>query len=198
MVGNELEIRRKIFHIILGIVVVLLIYNNIIKFWMSLTLLIAGLVISLNSRRYTLPVIGWLLKIFDRPEHKKFPGRGVIAILFSFTTLLLLRDSGILSNNIILASIMIWTFGDSLSAIIGKTYGRIKHPFNDSRFIEGTVSGIVGGALGAFIFVPILPAIVASVIAITLESLELRLLKHPIDDNLLVPLISALVLVLMM
>ena len=166
MVGNELEIRRKIFHIILGIFVVLLIYYNIIKFWMSLVLLVTGLIVSLSSRRYTLPVIGWFLKIFDRPEHKKFPGKGVIAILSSFTILLLLRDSRVLSTNIILASIMIWTLGDSLSAIIGKTYGQIKHPFNDSRFIEGTVSGIVGGALGAFIFIPILPAIIASIIAI--------------------------------
>jgi dolichol kinase len=189
-----LEFRRKTFHVLLGIILVLSISYDIIQFRMCLVILITGLIISFASRNYDVPIINWFLEHFDRVEHKSFPGRGVITIFFSLTVLMLLRDSGIISTNIVLASIMIWTFGDSLSAIIGKTYGKIKHPLNNSRFIEGTASGIVGGALGAFIFVPIMPAIVASFIAILFESLELRLLKRPIDDNILVPLISALIL----
>jgi dolichol kinase len=203
MVGNKImdnsfEFRRKLFHISLGIIIVILLYYGILKFWICLVLLITGLLISFIAKNHYIPVIKEFLEYFDRPKHKNFPGRGVIAIFFSSTLLILLRDSGLLSQNIVLASIMIWTFGDSLSAMVGINYGKVKHPFNDSRFIEGTASGIVGGALAAFIFVPILPAIITSFIAITIESLELSILKHPIDDNLLVPLISALILVMIL
>lgn len=197
MDGNSLEIRRKLFHLFLGMVLVLMIYSNILKFWICLVMLIGGLIISLASRRSGIPIINWFLESFDRPEHRNLPGKSVIALMFSLCIMIILRDSGTLSDAIVMASIMIWALGDSVNAIIGRRYGRIRHPLNNTRFIEGTVSGIVAGAFGAMIFVPVLHAILASFVAISIESFELHAMKHPIDDNFLVPLISALVLVIL-
>lgn len=194
MPGDSLELKRKVIHLLLGIIVVLLIYFNILKFWMAFVLLILGFIISLISVNHPIPIIKWFLEQFDRPQHKRFPARGVITIIFSITLLLLLYENLVLNKNIVLASLMIWTFGDSVTAIIGRQYGKVRHPLNDSRFIEGTVSGIIAGMLAAYIFVPLLAAFIASFIAISIESIELRLLKNPIDDNILVPLISAVVL----
>ncbi|HIH31371.1 TPA: hypothetical protein HA235_01560 [Candidatus Woesearchaeota archaeon] len=194
MLGDSFELKRKVFHIILGVIIVLLINFDILEFWMALTLLLTGLVISFVSIKNSIPLIKWFLDQFDRPRHKGFPGKGVVAIMFSITLLILLYETSMLSKSIVLASLMIWVFGDSFTAIIGREYGRIKHPLNNSRFIEGTVSGIVAGMLAAYIFVPLPAALMASFIAITIESLELRLMKNPVDDNLLVPLISAVIL----
>ena len=191
---NKFEFERKIFHIIVGIILATLIYYNYLEYYILLLILILGIAISYISRKKNIPIIEWFLMRFDRREHKNFPGRGVLSIFFAVTILLVLMHFNILSRNVVLASIMIWTFGDSLSAIVGTSYiGRL-HPFNKTRYIEGTITGMIGGALTAWLFIPFIPAIIASVIAIGLESIELQLLKHPIDDNILVPLISALVI----
>jgi dolichol kinase len=187
---KNFEIRRKMFHVFVGVILVLLIYYGLLAFWMTLALLIIGIFISLLSIKYSIPIIKLFLMKYDRPEHSNTPAKGVISIFSALSVLLLFMESGFLSKNIVLASLMIWTFGDSLSAVVGKLYGRKKHPLNQ-RFIEGTIAGIIGGTIGATFFVPVYAAFPAAFIAMIIESLELRLLKHPIDDNLLVPLIAA-------
>lgn len=187
---SAFEIRRKMMHVFVGAVIVILVYYGLLKFWMSLTLLIVGIIISLLSKKYSLPLIGLFLMRYDRPEHSKTPGRGVISIFSSLSVLLLLLETDVLSKNIVLASLMIWIFGDSLSAVVGKVYGKKKHPLNN-RFIEGTIAGIIGGTIGALFFVPIYAAFPAAFLTMIIESLEIRLLKHPLDDNIIVPLIAA-------
>ncbi len=187
---HSFEMRRKMMHVFVGVVIVMLVYYGLLKFWMSLSLLVVGIIISLFSKRYSLPLVGFFLMRYDRPEHSNTPGRGVISIFSSVSVLLLLLETGVLSKNIVLASLMIWIFGDSLSAVVGKVYGKKKHPFNN-RFIEGTIAGIIGGTVGALFFVPIYAAFPAAFVTMIIESLEIRLLKHPIDDNILVPLIAA-------
>lgn len=193
---DNLEIRRKTFHLFLGIFFVVMIYNEVMNFMISLSFLIIGIIISFVSTKFSIPVIDWFLIKFDRPEHRKYPGRSVVAILFSVTILLLLFEMSLLSKNIILASIIIWTFGDSLSAVVGKSYGKTKHPFN-KRFLEGTIAGILGSTLAAWLFLPFHVAFLGSLIVMIIESLELRLFGRYIDDNLTVPLISALILYLL-
>lgn len=190
MNDTTFEINRKMFHVFLGVVFVFLIYYGVLAFWMALALLIIGICFSLLSIKYSIPIINLFLVKYDRPEHSRTPAKGVISIFSALSVLLLFMESGILSKNIVLASLIIWTFGDSLSAVVGKSYGRNKHPLNQ-RFIEGTIAGVIGGTIGALFFVPIYAAFPAAVITMTIESLELRFLKHPIDDNLLVPLIAA-------
>jgi len=155
--------------------------------------LIIGVIISLLYKSWDIPIIHWLLQTFERPDHiKTFPARGILFIFFS--TLILMA---FFEKNIVMASLMIWTIGDSISALIGKHYGKFKHPFNDVRLVEGTIAGIIAATLASSIFIVFYKALIASIIAMTLESLELRLFKYPIDDNILVPIISALVLLLL-
>jgi dolichol kinase len=198
MHGNDFEIRRKVVHVLFGILLTVLLYYNVLRFWMLLSLLIISLILSYISIQRPIILIDWLLLKFERPEHiKSFPARGAISIIFSATILSLLFEASVITINVLCASLMIWTFGDALSAIVGNLHGRIKHPFNSERFIEGTASGIVAGTLGAMLFVPLLPAFIAAFISILIESVELTLLRRPIDDNILVPIISAVILMIL-
>lgn len=191
MIGeSSFEIRRKKMHVLVGVFIVMMIYYDILEFWMSLAALLAGIIISIFSSRHTIPIINFFLLRYDRPEHSKTPGRGVISIFSSLSVLLLLLETGILPKSVVLASLMIWVFGDSSAAVVGKLYGKKKHPLND-RHIEGTIAGTIFGTLGALFFVPIYAAFPASFVTMIIESLEIKLLKHPIDDNIFVPLVAA-------
>ncbi|MBI2583384.1 MAG: right-handed parallel beta-helix repeat-containing protein [Candidatus Aenigmarchaeota archaeon] len=96
------------------------------------------------------------------------------------------------SRNVALASIMVLALGDSLSHL-GR-FGSIRHPFNKTRFLEGTAIGIVAGTLGALYFVPFSAAFFGSLAAMIAESFDLRVSKVKIDDNLLIPLVAGLVM----
>lgn len=184
------EIRRKIMHVLVGVFIVMMIYYGILEFWMSLAALLAGIIVSIFSAKRAIPVISFFLLRYDRPEHSNTPGRGIISIFSSVSVLLLLLETGILSKGVVLASLMVWIFGDSSAAVVGKLYGKKKHPLND-RHIEGTIAGIIFGTVGALFFVPIYAAFPAAFVTMIIESLEINILKHPIDDNIFVPLIAA-------
>ena len=178
------EFKRKLFHILLGILIVMLVQLDILKLWM---------VILLISIYIDIPIISWFLKHFERPKHiKTFPGKGVLFIIAALLVLMIFFP-----KNIISASIMIWTFGDSISWLIGRNFGKIRHPLNDARLVEGTIAGIIISTIAASMFVNILFALIASIAALGIESLEIKFFRGSIDDNLLVPLISAIVLFLL-
>src|SRR3989338_780178 len=73
------EIRRKIFHILLGSILIFLIYKSIIDAEIIFFILIFGIILSLICRKYNVLVISKALEFFDRKEHtNQFPERGVI------------------------------------------------------------------------------------------------------------------------
>ncbi|GIU70182.1 MAG: hypothetical protein KatS3mg002_1418 [Candidatus Woesearchaeota archaeon] len=184
------EVRRKIMHVFLGVVIVFLIYYDILEFWMSLSLLLSGILISLISRKKSVPIISVFLMKYDRPEHFETPGKGVISIFSSISVLLLFMESGVITKNVVLASLMIWSFGDSTAAVFGKIYGRNSFIFS-KKSLEGTVAGIIAATIGALFFVPIYAAFPAALLVMIIEGLENVFFKRPIDDNILVPLLAA-------
>ena len=188
------ELRRKTFHILGGIVLTLLIYYDILKSWEVLLINGAGIIISAIYTIYDIPIISYFMNRYER-EHlrKKFPGKGVIYLFLAVFFMMLMFE-----KSIVLAGIMIWTFGDSLSAAVGKHYGRIKHPFNDERLIEGTIAGIIGGSIAASIFVYWPYAIIASVISMSIESLDWKIYKDTFDDNFFVPVVGSFVIYFLM
>ncbi|MGV8171951.1 MAG: diacylglycerol/polyprenol kinase family protein [Candidatus Woesearchaeota archaeon] len=188
------EVNRKLFHIIWGIIFSIIIYYDILKVWMVILALGAGIIISMLYIVYELPITHFFMKQFER-EHlrKKFPGKGVIYLFVALVIMMLTFE-----KDIVLAGMMIWTFGDSMSALVGKHYGRIRHPLNDERLIEGTIAGIICGAIAASIFVNWQFAIIGSTISMAIESLDWKLYKEPFDDNLFVPLVGSFVIWLLM
>jgi dolichol kinase len=188
------EISRKLFHILLGVILALGVYLDILRVWMVLIILLIGVIISMLYKLFDIPVIHSFLRHFER-EHlrKTFPGRGVIYLFIGLLLLMLIFD-----KSIVLASLMIWTFGDSISAIVGKHYGRIRNPLNTVRWIEATIIAIIISGIAASFFVAWYYALIAAIIAMIIESIDLQLYHESLDDNFLVPVIAACVLYILM
>lgn len=182
----QFELKRQLFHLMCGIVIIILIYFNIINFFVVLLLLIIGVIISLLSKKYKIPIIYYFLENFDRKK-KALPGAGVLAYFAGVILSLLAFE-----KNIALASIAILAFGDSATTIFGKLLGRTKNPLNKNKTVEGSIFGILFGFLGAVFFVSAVEAIIASVFAMLIEALDVK-----VDDNISVPLASGIILTVM-
>jgi len=188
------EILRQILHIFVGIVTIFLIYFNILTSMRIFILILIGIVLSLLSKRFSLPVISWFLRKFERENViHRFPGRGVIFFLVG--VLLSLR---LFSKDIALASITILTLGDAVSHIFGGLFGKTRQPLNGDgkKKLEGTIVGIVVAFLGALFFVSPLYAFFGSLSGMMAETLQLKLNGREVDDNIIVPLASGTIMLL--
>ena len=187
---NNFEWNRQLFHIFLGIAIVALLMYNIIDKKTILAIILIGLILSYLSRKTRIPIIYDLLQKFERKEElKKFPGKGIIFYLIGAYIALLL-----FSKEIAMASIMVLALGDSVSHIYGLHYGKIKHPLSKTKFLEGTIAGFIAGFAGALVFVKPIEAFLASLAAMIVEAIEIKIRNQQIDDNLIVPFIAGAVI----
>jgi len=190
---NRFEIRRQAFHICLGLIIVVLLIPNILNSLILFIILISGILISILSKKFKIPVIYSFLRIFERKHTlKTFPGKGTISFLIGCLLALQLFD-----RDIALASIMVLTFGDSVSHLFGWHMGRKKHPLNHLKSIEGNIAGAITGFIGAMFFISPLHALLASFGAMTAEAVELKMNNRIIDDNIIVPLVAGTIIYLM-
>jgi dolichol kinase len=183
------EWHRQIFHILFGVVLVGLLMFGFIDKGKILLLIIVGILISLLSRGTRLPIIYYFLEKFERKKDlEKFPGKGVIFYLVgSYLSLLLF------SKDIALAAIMVLAFGDSISHAFGLHFGKIKHPLSSKKFLEGTIAGFLAGFIGAMVFLPWHEALFASLAAMIVEAIEIKIKANQVDDNISIPLVAGAV-----
>jgi len=182
------ELYRQFVHALLGIVIVIGYYFDIITPLVLFLLLIIAGITSILIRRIKIPVISWFIEKLEREDVKKdFPGKGMF--FFFLGTLLCVK---LFSKDIALASIMILALGDSVSHIVGVQFGRLRNIFNikGKKLLEGTIAGIIAGFVGALIFVPLTEALIGSLTAMIMEVIDIYLNDKQIDDNLIVPLVA--------
>jgi len=86
------------------------------------------------------------------------------------------------------AAILILLFGDSASTLIGMRFGKIKLPFQANKTIEGSLAFLVVGFLAGLTQLPILPAFLGAFAGSLTEAYS------PIDDNIPIPLVAAVVM----
>src|SRR3989344_7466096 len=186
---SKLELKRQLMHLLVGIVTVLLLYLDILSPFSIFLLILIGFLLSfLVKRKIKVPVINWFLHNFERPEQMDtLPGKGTL--FFFIGSLLVLK---LFDKDIALASIMVLTFGDSISHIIGEKYGEIKNIFNgkSKKLFEGTLAGIFAGFLAALPFIAWQEAFLASFCAMIAEVIQIDLNQNTLDDNIIVPLVA--------
>src|SRR3990167_8457702 len=120
---SELELKRQFMHILVGLVTIALIYYNVLSSFAIFFLIIAGIMLSILSKRIRIPLISHFLDHFEREEQRKnFPGKGTI---FFFVGVLLSLQ--LFERNIAYASLLVLTFGDSISHLFGAQFGKIKN-----------------------------------------------------------------------
>jgi dolichol kinase/phosphoserine phosphatase len=89
------------------------------------------------------------------------------------------------------AAIAIFALGDSAASIFGGLIGK-RLPFNKGKTLEGSVSGFVFAFLAGSLFVAPWIAAVGAAVAMFVEYLPL-----PVNDNVVIPLVTASVLMLL-
>lgn len=178
---NKFEFKRKLFHILVGILFILIvIYLPHAKLFLSI-ILFFGIIISILSIKIKIPLITNCICVFERECNKNSPGKSLI--LFFLGSLLSLF---LFEKNIALASITILTFADPISHFIGYNFGKIKIK---NKNIEGAIVGTLIGSISALFFVPFYLSFTASLIYFIIDLIEIK-----IDDNLLIPLITGFVM----
>ena len=183
---NEFELNRQLFHILLGMVIVALLVYDFIDKNKILVIIIIGLILSYLSKKTKIPIIYQLLQKFERREDiAKFPGKGIIFYFIGIYIAL-----SLFPKDIAMASILVLALGDSISHLYGLHYGKIKHPFSRTKFLEGTIAGFIFGFIGAFVFLPWWEAVLASLAAMIVEAIEMKIGTQQVDDNLIVPLVA--------
>ena len=116
-------------------------------------------------------------------------GFAAAPLYFAFGILLTLV---LFNGNAGYAAVAMFCLGDSAASLFG---GRISNslPFNKGKTWEGSVGGWFFAFLGGLFFVSPILALIGAAIAMTVEVLPL-----PINDNVLVPLVTGAALALIM
>lgn len=182
---HKIEIRRQIVHLLYGPALLALYHYQYINDSILLGMIIGGTAMSLMIKRERLHGIKRVLSWFERDHHmESFPGRGVLFFTIgAFLTLLLFEPP------IAYAGILILSFGDAISNLIGRHYGKIKTKLNPNKYIEGSLVGILVSIPIAYYFVPnFWAALSAASVAMVLEMPNIRIFNFEIDDNLLIPI----------
>lgn len=191
-IKDEFEIRRQLGHAALGILIVFLIYLDLVSAGVLLVAVLVGGLLSLICLFVKLPIIEPILLYFERPHHrKKFPGKGSF-----FMVLGALLSVVFFEKNVALASISVMALGDSVTNIFGRYFGEVKLPYNKKKTIDGAILGVVAASLAAFFFVPLHMAFLGSLVAMFVETLDLKI-GIELDDNVLIPVVAGTVMSLM-
>ena len=186
----KLEIKRQLFHIFLGLIIIFLISYNLLTKTQLFIIIILGFIISFIARKKKLPLIYWFLREFERKELvNKFPGKGLIFFLVGC-----FLAYSLFPKDIVLASITILTFGDSISHLVGLYLAKKRKIKKGIKLLEGTIAGIAAATLFSTMFVSFQQSLIASSIAMIVENIEIKHKIGTVDDNIVVPLIAAVTL----
>lgn len=189
---DRFEVRRQVAHVFIGLSILFLYSIDLLTPELMLAILALGGMLSLASHGMEVPGLKHLLDYFERPQHRRsFPGRGSF-----FMVLGALLAMVLFPKTIALAAIAIMTLGDAVTNIFGRYFGEVKLPYNPKKTVDGALMGVAAAALGAFYFVPLHVAILASFVAMFVETLDLKILFQ-IDDNLIVPVVAGGVMMLL-
>ncbi len=138
------------------------------------------MVFRLDHHHY-IPFFSTILRVAKRQEDERgfvYFFIGIIITLYFFQ----------FNMSIANAAILILLFGDSASTLIGKRFGRIKLPFQPHKTVEGSLAFLAVGFAVSLTQLPITPAFIGALAGALTEAYS------PVDDNVPIPLVSALVI----
>src|SRR3989344_4245670 len=191
---NWLEVKRKSFHILAGIIIVLLLHFEILDLIALFILLGIAIVISIIAKFYPTSFFKWFLEHLDREKDiNRFPGRGSITFLIGIILALLLFE-----KDIALAAILIMVIGDAVSPLVGMHFAKTKHILNQKKLVEGTIAGVIAATIAAWVFVNFFEALLGSIVGMVVETIEFKYFKKSfLDDNITIPVVSGFIIYLL-
>jgi dolichol kinase len=138
--------------------------------------------------RGSLPIISSITRHATTPEEQSEFRAAPIFYAFGilFALLLFPRPASY-------AAVVIFVLGDSAASLFGKMFGRNAITFNKGKTVEGSFVGFAFAFCGAAFFVNPFLAASGATVAMLVEALPL-----PINDNLVLPLVTGALLTLML
>ena len=110
MEKRNIELKRKLMHLFLGIILVVLLNFGIVTKTHIFLLTIIVIILSFLSKKYKIPGVNWFLQNFDRDKDiKKFPAKGFIFYLIGVFLVL-----QFFSLDIAMPAILVLAFADSM------------------------------------------------------------------------------------
>lgn len=187
------EIYRQALHILLGILLVIGVELRLLNWWIVLLAAVFFASCSLaHHLGFRIPIISHLyVGLGRKDELRHLPARGMIFYLIGSGLALLF-----FSKPVALAAVLILAFGDAFSTVVGK-YGDWRHVHNMKKTVEGTIAGSLLATLAASLYVGIIPAFIVSVASLLVETMDLRIGRFYLDDNLYLPLLAGALLLLL-
>jgi len=183
------ELRRKIFHFLVGIFLVFLIVVDFDNLELILVALLVFAILLSVICKYKKPrYILYFLELFDKPKDlEKFPGKGAIYYLIGTLVSIILFERSTAA-----ASVIILAVGDPLAHVFGRYYGKRKLIINEKKLLEGTLGGVFFATLAASFFVPWPVAFFGAAFGMIAEAIEIEYLN--LDDNFFIPFVSGLIM----
>lgn len=133
------------------------------------------------DHQHNIPFFSTILRVAKRDEDE----RGFVYFFIGIIiTLYFFQFNMAIAN----AAILILLFGDSASTLIGQRFGRIKLPFQPHKTLEGSLAFLLVGFIVSLTQLPILPAFIGALAGALTEAYS------PIDDNVPIPLVSAIIM----
>lgn len=178
------EIKRKSLHLLTVLYPIgynLVSYNTAVM--VSASLVIIDLIFEIIRLLYP-SVNRFLLKIFEgtyREKEKENVSTLIWTLSGAFLTIFLFSEN----RNIVTLSLLYLTFGDSIAAIVGVKFGRIKLG-SRGKSLEGSLAFFIFAFLCSLFFIRVEYAFIVAFLGAAIEFLPL-----PIDDNFILPVFIA-------
>ena len=176
-----LRIRRKVFHLVLGTVFILLFLGDRDLRWPLYLVLLLGLALSFVQERWPLRPLKWLLDRYDK-KNDHVLGQGPITFFLGC-----LVAWSLFPEDAALSAMVVLTFGDPSAYLAGTLVGRCGLPWNGKKTWAGSAAHFIVPAL---LLTPLLGPVLGLLLPFfgaAIESLPMpdRML---LDDNVTVPI----------
>ena len=176
------ETLRKLIHLVFGLGIAAMVLT--VDRTLAIQVLAAGLflgiiLVELILKGYHVPVFSKLVASLDRSD--PLPGRGAFYFAVSALACVVIFPAGIAVPALVTVAVL-----DSVTTLAGRRFGRTR--IYNGKSVEGTAAGI---AVTAVALLPLLSVPGALVVATVAGIIELL---SPIDDNLVVPVGTCILL----
>ena len=187
-------VKRNILHILSVLFIpIAIFYSDTTAVLITSAFLLFYITYLLFKLHPKLPTWKKLEKYIEQFSYSRFTGKvdyGLIFLGLGIILTTVVFSNGQVYNNPAYAAIVILAFGDGFSAM--SVLIEKRKFINKNTSIEGTLIGFVTAFVGASLFVPIPIALIGAFVGMFVEAFF-----PTIDDNLIIPILSAFVMSLM-
>jgi dolichol kinase len=179
------EIFRKLVHILLGLAVaglVLALDHTYATALLAAGLLIGVVLIDILLRGYRIPLISSMVDYADRGD--SLPGKGALYFAVGALVTVILVPVQVAVPALVTVAVL-----DGIATMVGVRYG--KNRIFNGKSLEGTAAAIIITAVFLLPFLTVPGVMIVAILAGLIELLS------PIDDNLVIPVVVALLLTIL-